>query len=169
MTEKNYFNGDIDHLSIVHNESRLPILRKDFIFDEYQILQSKVYKADAILLILSILSDNQIKEFIEISEKLNLDCIIEAHSINEIERAMKIGYPVIGVNNRNLKTLDINNMNAIDIISKYSNQFTFIAESGIKDKSQINEYNKKGIYNFLIGESILKSNNIREKIKDLLI
>ena len=166
LTEQNFFKGHIDHLSLVHKYSTLPILRKDFIFDPYQILQSKIYHADAILLILSILSDNQIIELIDIAENCNLDCLIEIHTKNELERAMKIGYPIIGVNNRNLKTLDVSD-NTINIVSKFTKDFTFVAESGIKTHDQIKKYNDAGIFNFLIGESILKSTNISKKIMKL--
>ena len=166
LTEQNFFKGHIDHLSLVHKYSTLPILRKDFIFEPYQILQSKIYHADAILLIVSILSDNQIIELIDIAENCNLDCLIEIHTKNELERAMKIGYPIIGVNNRNLKTLDVSDNN-INIVSKFTKDFTFVAESGIKTHDQIKKYNDAGIFNFLIGESILKSTNISNKIMRL--
>ena len=167
LTEKHFFKGNLDHLSLVHKNSKLPILRKDFIFDSYQILQSKIYNADAILLIVSILSDNQIKEYIEIANNYNLDCLIEAHTNNELERAMKIGYPIIGINNRNLKTLKVNNENTIDLVSNFHKEFTIVAESGIKNYDQIKRYNDHGIFNFLIGESLLKSSNINNKIKKL--
>ena len=167
LTEKNFFKGHLDHLSIIHENSKLPILRKDFIIDKYQILQSKIYHADAILLIVSILSDNQIKEFIEIAENCNLDCLIETHTNDELERAMKIGYPIIGINNRNLETLKVNDDNTFNLVSNFPKEFTIVAESGIKTHDQINKYNDAGIFNFLIGESILKSNNINNKIKEL--
>ena len=167
LTEQNFFKGYLDHLFLVHKNSNLPILRKDFIFDPYQILQSKIYHADAILLIISILSDNQIKEFIEIANNCNLDCLVETHTNEEIERAIKIGYPIIGINNRNLNTLDINDYNTINLVSNIPKEFTIVAESGIKTHDQIKQYNDSGIFNFLIGESILKSTNISNKIKEL--
>ncbi len=167
LTEKKFFKGNLDHLSLVHKTSKLPILRKDFIIDSYQILQSKIYNADAILLIVSILSDNQIKEFIDIANNFNLDCIIEIHSNEEFERAIKIGYPIIGINNRNLKTLNVSENNIINLVSNFHKDFTFIAESGITNHDQIKKYNDCGIFNFLIGESILRSKNINDKIKEL--
>jgi len=167
LTEKIFFKGSLDHLSLVHKNSKLPILRKDFIIDSYQILQSKIYKADAILLIVSILSDSQIKDFIDIADNFNLDCIIEIHTNKEFERAIKIGYPIIGINNRNLKTLETNENNIINLVSNFHKDFTFIAESGINNHEQIKKYNDSGIFNFLIGESLLKSNNITNKVKEL--
>ena len=167
LTEQNFFKGHLDHLSIVNNNSKLPILRKDFIFDPYQILESKVYHADAILLIVSILSDNQIKEFIEIANNCGLDCLLETHTNIELERAIKIGYPAIGINNRDLKTLDLNNNNTINLVKNIPKEFTIVAESGIKKHEHIKKYNDSGIFNFLIGETILKSPDIFKKIKEL--
>ena len=168
LTDKNFFDGNLDHISIIHNNSNLPILRKDFIIDPYQILESKIYKADAILLILSILDDNEVKNFIKIAESYNLDCLIETHNEEEILRAINIGYPIIGINNRNLKDLSVNMNNKFKLIKKIPKDFTIIAESGIKTKDDISRYNDLGIFNFLIGESILKSINIKNKIKELL-
>ena len=107
-------------------------------------------------------------EFIEIASDFGLDCLIEVHTNSELERAINIGYPIIGVNNRNLKTLTINNENIIKLISDIPNGFTIVAESGIKTHQQIKKYNDFGVFNFLIGESILKSSNIRNKIQELI-
>ena len=120
------------------------------------------------MLIVSILSDNQLKEFIDIADKYGLDCIVETYNQTELERALKIGYPIIGINNRNLKNLSIDINNTINLIKNIPNEFIVVAESGIKTKKDINIYNKLGVYNFLIGESLLKAQNIELKIKELL-
>jgi len=168
LTETSFFKGNIEHLSVINKITNLPIIRKDFIIDPYQILESKVYKADAILLIMAILNDNQIKKFISIAKDYNLDCLIETHSEEELKRAINIGYPLIGINNRNLNNFTVNINNALNLISNIPNNFTIIAESGIKTRDEINRYNDMGVFNFLIGESILKSNNISKKIKELM-
>ena len=168
LTESNFFEGRTDHISLIRNASTLPILRKDFIIDVYQIFESKVYKADAILLIASILSDAQIKEFIKIANDVGLDCIIEVHSKTELSRAIKIGYPIIGINNRNLDNLSIDINNTVKLLKNISDDFSIIGESGIKSYSDITLYNNVGVYNFLIGETILKAKNIDNKIKELL-
>ena len=149
-------------------KTNLPILRKDFIIDEYQILESKVYCADAILLIVAILKDNELKQYIKIAEEIKLDCIIEAHNENEIKRAINIGYPIIGINNRNLQNLSTDINNTLNLVKKIDKNFTVIAESGIKSKDDIKKYNELEIYNFLIGETILKAQNKEKKIKELL-
>ena len=168
LTEKNFFYGEIDHLSLVSKQTNLPIIRKDFIIDSYQILESKAYKADAILLIASILNDFEIKEFIKISKNYNLDCLIEVHNENELNRVINIGYPIIGINNRNLNNLTVDLDNTSKLIKKIPKEFTIVAESGIKNKEDINKYNDLGIFNFLIGESILRASDIESKIKQLL-
>ena len=168
LTEKHYFKGDLDHLSLINRKTNIPILRKDFIIDPYQIYESKVFNADAILLIATILSDEEILEFIEISNDIGLDCIVETHNAEEFMRAIKINYPIIGINNRNLNTLSVDIKNTTNLIKNTSADFTFIGESGIKSYSDISNYNESGIYNFLIGEAILSSTNINQKFKHLL-
>jgi len=168
LTESSFFKGSIDHLSLINRKVNLPILRKDFIIDSYQIFESKVFNADAILLIATILSDEKIKEFINIAEDIGLDCIIEAHTSDELKRAFNINYPIIGVNNRNLDNLSISISNTIELIKKIPKDFTIIGESGIKSYSDINKYNQSGIYNFLIGETLLTSENVDIKLKELL-
>ncbi len=168
LTEKNYFKGEIDHLSFIKQNTKIPILRKDFIIDEYQIYESKVYQADVILLIVSILSDDQLKKFLGIANDLNLDCIIETHDEDEIKRSLKLNYPIIGINNRNLKNLKTNIGNSANLFTSVSKDYTVIAESGIKSSADIKMYNDIGIFNFLIGESILRSNDYSTFIKKLL-
>ena len=168
LTEESFFNGSIDHISLIKKNTNLPILRKDFIIDEYQIYESKVYKADAILLILTILEDKKIDKFIKIAEDIGLDCIVEAHTEEEIKRAVNINYPIIGINNRNLDNLSINLNNTLNLIKNIPDNFTIIGESGIKNHSDIVSYNNSGVYNFLVGETLLKSKNINDKLKDLL-
>ena len=168
LTEKKYFKGEIDHLSLLKKNTNIPILRKDFIIDEYQIYESKIYQADVILLIVSILSNDKLKRFLKIANELNLDCIIETHDESEIKRALKLNYPIIGINNRNLKNLKTDINNSVKLFTNISKDYTIIAESGIKSSSDINMYNELGIFNFLIGESILRADNYQTFIKKLL-
>ena len=169
LTETKFFLGDVEHISLIKKKSNLPILRKDFIIDKYQILESKIYQADCILLILSILSDDQTREFIKLANELKIDCIVEVHDEEELKRAIKIDYPIVGINNRNLKNLDINLKNSIKINKNITKDFTIIAESGIKESKDIINFNNNGIYNFLIGESLLKAKNKEKKIGELLL
>ena len=168
LTETNFFYGNLDHLSLINKKTNLPLLRKDFIIDPYQILESKVYQADAILLIVSILSDKQMKDFINLAKQYGLDCLVETHTEEDLNRAINIGYPIIGINNRNLKNLSVNINNTLNLIKKIPKEFIVVAESGIKSKTDIDKYNDVGVFNFLIGESILKSSNINDKIREFL-
>ena len=168
LTESSFFKGNIDHLSSISQKTNIPLLRKDFIIDEYQILESKIYKADAILLIASILNDKQIIKFIKIADEIGLDCIIETHSESELKRVIKIDYPIIGINNRNLNNLSVNTENALKLVKNIPNDFIIVGESGITKFHDIKLYNNSGIYNFLIGESILTSKNIQNKFNELL-
>ena len=120
------------------------------------------------MLIVSILSDDQLKKFLEIANELNLDCIIETHDDSEIKRATKLNYPILGVNNRNLKTLKTDINISANLFTSISKDYTVIAESGIKTSADIKMYNKLGIFNFLIGESILRSNDYSTFINNLL-
>ena len=168
LTEQSYFKGNIDHLPLIKQNTNLPILRKDFIIDEYQIYESKVYQADVILLIVAVLTDDQLKKYIEIADELNLDCIIEAHDKEEVERALKLKYPILGINNRNLKNLKTNIINSVNLFTNISKDYSVIAESGISSSNDIKMYNDLGIFSFLIGESILRSNDYNNFIKNLL-
>ena len=156
LTEEDYFLGNIQYLMDVKAITSLPILRKDFIVDEYQIYESKLIGADCILLIASILNDEELKNFSEIAERLKLDYIIEVHDEEELQRVQHFSNAIIGVNNRNLKTFDVDINNSVELKKIFDGQNTFIAESGIKSKKDIEYLQQHNINVFLIGESLMK-------------
>ena len=156
LTEEDYFLGSTDYLKAVREITNLPILRKDFIVDEYQIYESKLIGADCILLIASILNDEKLKNFSEIAEKLKLDYIIEVHDENELQRVQNFSNAIIGVNNRNLKTFDVDINNSVELKKIFEGENIFIAESGIKSKKDIEYLQQHNINVFLIGESLMK-------------
>ena len=156
LTEEDYFLGNIEYLKDVKAITSLPILRKDFIVDEYQIYESKLIGADCILLIASILNDEELKNFSEIAERLKLDYIIEVHDEEELQRIQHFSNAIIGVNNRNLKTFDVDINNSVELKKIFDGQNTFIAESGIKSKKDIEYLKQHNINVFLIGESLMK-------------
>ena len=156
LTEEDYFLGNIKYLKDVKATTSLPILRKDFIVDEYQIYESKLIGADCILLIASILNDKELKNFSETAERLKLDYIIEVHNEEELQRAQHFSNAIIGVNNRNLKTFDVDINNSVELKKIFDGQNTFIAESGIKSKKDIEYLKQHNINVFLIGESLMK-------------
>ena len=142
----------------------IPILRKDFILDEWQIYESYFYGADCILLILAILEDNEAKRFYEISKELNLDVIVEVHDETELKRAINLNVECIGINNRNLKTLKIDLDTFERLSKKIPKGIIKICESGLKSNKQLRYYTKMGADGFLIGEYLMASNNLKKKL-----
>ena len=158
VTEEDFFLGSNDYLKAVKRITSLPILRKDFIIDEYQIYESKLIGADCILLIASILSDLQIEEFVKITKKLELDYLIEIHDEKELKRVERYKDALIGVNNRDLNTFKVDLDNSIRMKNLFKEKNIFIAESGIKSIDDINYLKLHNINVFLIGESLMRGN-----------
>ena len=156
LTEESYFKGSSKYLEEVKRHTKLPILRKDFMIDEYQLYEAKLMGADCILLIASILNDKQLKSFVMLAESLKLDYLIEVHDINELRRVECFKNAIIGVNNRNLKTFDVDINNSINLKKQFKGENIFVSESGIKRKSDIKLLKENGIHVFLIGESLMK-------------
>ena len=142
------------------------MLRKDFIIDEYQIYQSRFYGADCILLIASVLSDIQLKEFKEIAQQLDLDVLIEVHDKPEMDRAKDLGFSLIGINNRDLKTFKVNLETSIDLFEDQKDKI-IVSESGIKTKEDVNKILSSGIKTFLVGESFMRASNPGEELQKL--
>ena len=158
LTEEDFFLGSNENLKAVKKITSLPILRKDFIIDEYQIYESKLIGADCILLIASILSDQQLEEFVAIAKTLELDYLVEVHDEIELKRAELFEDALIGVNNRNLKTFEVDLDNSVRLRNLFIKNNVFIAESGIKSRKDVDYLKSKNIKVFLIGESLMKGN-----------
>tara|TARA_B000000475_G_scaffold60266_1_gene47747 strand:- start:155 stop:904 length:750 start_codon:yes stop_codon:yes gene_type:complete len=156
LTEEDYFLGSIQYLKDVKAISNLPILRKDFMIDEYQIYESKLIGADCILLIVSILSDSELQRFTSLADALGLDYIIEVHDEAELKRVEDFSDAIIGVNNRDLKTFEVNIENSIRLRNFFKEENIFVAESGIKNQKDIDKLSKHNINVFLIGESLMR-------------
>ena len=156
LTEEDFFMGSADYLKKVKKITALPILRKDFMIDEYQIYESKLIGADCILLIASILSDQQIEDFVNIAKKLDLDYLIEVHDENELHRVEHFEDALIGVNNRNLKTFEVDLDNSVRLRNLFKQNNIFIAESGIKSREDMNYLKLNNITVFLVGESLMR-------------
>ena len=156
LTEEDFFMGSTDYLKEVKKITALPILRKDFMIDEYQIYESKLIGADCILLIASILSDQQIEDFVNIAKKLGLDYLIEVHYENELHRVEHFEDALIGVNNRNLKTFEVDLDNSVRLRNSFKQKNIFIAESGIKSREDMDYLKLNNIKVFLVGESLMR-------------
>lgn len=167
LTEEKYFKGNVEYLPEVKKNVSIPILRKDFIIDEWQIYESYFYGADCILLILAILDDVKAKKFYNISKSLGMSVIVEVHDEKELLRAIKYNYNCIGINNRNLKTLQINLDTFKELSVNISADVLKICESGLSNNSILKEMDKYGANAFLIGESLMKQPNILNATKHM--
>lgn len=156
LTEEDFFMGSMEHLKKVKKITSLPILRKDFMIDEYQIYESKLIGADCILLIASILSDKKIEDFINIAKEVELDYLIEVHDEAELERIAHHKEALIGINNRDLKTFEVDLDNSVRLRKLFKEENIFIAESGIKSREDMNYLKLNDIRVFLIGESLMR-------------
>ena len=169
LTEEIYFGGNLNFIKKVKEKVSLPILRKDFIIDEWQVYESYYSGADCILLIVAILNDRNLKLFYNIAKKLKMDVIVEVHNKEELFRALKIDVDCIGINNRNLKTLKID-LNTFKTLSlEIPNHVTKICESGISKKNEMLIMDSYEADAFLIGESLMKKNNIFSATKELVL
>ena len=167
LTEEDFFLGSLIHISKIKEKIKLPILCKDFFVDKFQVPLAKSYGADAILIIMAGVSETLANELYEEAIKLNMTVIVEVHTVEEAKKALKFKSALIGINNRNLKTLDISINNTISIFETLKeHKGPIISESGIKNETDAKYiYEKTGIKNFLIGESLLKSDNPAELLK----
>ena len=156
LTEEDYFLGQYEYISQIKETLDIKILQKDFIIDEYQIYEAKLMGADCILLIASILNDEEISHFIDLAEKLKLDYLIEVHDKIELDRVKVFENAIIGVNNRNLKTFEVDIQNSINLKQEFNGKNIFVSESGIKNSSDIEMLKSKGINVYLIGESLMR-------------
>lgn len=168
LTDEPYFQGHDDYFTAIREAVSLPMLRKDFMIDPYQIYESRVLGADCILLIMACLSDTQARELYDLSDSLGMDVLIEVHNEEELNRALTLSPKMVGVNNRNLKTLDVNLQTGLDLAKKIPNNILKVAESGIHNHSNIQEFIGVGYSAFLIGESLMRQENISVAVKNIL-
>lgn len=159
LTDGKYFGGSLDDLLTARASCNLPLLRKEFIIDEYQLLEAKAYGADVILLIAAILSKNDIKKFSEFAKSLNLDVLLEVHNEEELHKSIMPSLDMLGVNNRNLKTFDVSLETSKSLSKLIPNDFVKVSESGISNIEAIKELKPYGYQGFLIGENFMKTNN----------
>jgi indole-3-glycerol phosphate synthase len=170
LTEEKFFLGSLNYISEIKKKIKLPVLAKDFFIDPYQVSYSKSFGCDCVLIILSALSEKQADEIYDEVLKNKLSVIVEVHDENEAERALKYSEAIIGINNRDLKTLDVSLDNSVRIKKKLAlHQGPLLSESGIKNQNDAQYiYDNTGIKNFLIGESLLTNNEPSKLIKEIL-
>ncbi|MES2677361.1 MAG: indole-3-glycerol phosphate synthase TrpC [Pseudomonadota bacterium] len=168
LTDEKYFMGKNEYLSAIRKEVDLPILRKDFIIDPYQIWEAKLIGADCILLIMAMLSEKQAIELEQTALDIGLSVLIEIHDEEELQKALKLKSRLIGINNRNLKTFEISLSTSVDLATKIPQDKIIICESGIFTKADILEMQKISINAFLVGESLMRQGDIGLALRNLL-
>ncbi len=168
LTDGKYFGGSLDDLVIARASSNLPLLRKEFIIDEYQIIEAKAYGADVILLIAAILSRDKIKQFSELAKRLNLDVLLEVHDIEELHKSIMPSLDMLGVNNRDLKTFDVSTETSKVLSKLIPNDFIKVSESGISNIETIKKLQPYGYQGFLIGENFMKTDNAGESANEFI-
>lgn len=159
LTDTKYFGGTLEDLIMARSVSQFPLLRKEFIIDEYQLIEAKAHGADVILLIASVLSRKEIKQLSEFAQGLELEVLLEVHNQEELEKAIMPSLDLLGVNNRNLKTFEVNLKTSKDLVVQIPDEFVKISESGISTISDIKELQAVGYQGFLIGENFMKTDN----------
>ncbi len=167
LTEPYFFKGSNDYLKEISQNVSIPILRKDFIIDEYMIWEAKALGASAILLIVSILSIVELKKFLDLAHDLGLSAIVETHDGNEIRTALNVGAEIIGVNNRDLTDFTVNIENSINLRRCVSGDVIFISESGIKTPEDVRKLKENNVDAVLIGETLMKSDDKKALISEL--
>jgi indole-3-glycerol phosphate synthase len=169
LTDEPFFQGSLDYLKAIRAAVKLPLLRKDFIIDERQILEAIEWGADAILLIAAILTDEQLEKFHRLALDVDLAALVEVHDEAELARVSKINPPLIGVNNRDLKTFNVDLVTTENLAAKMDLQKTLlVAESGIRSRADVQRLERCGAKAILVGESLVKGGNISQRIGDLL-
>lgn len=168
LTEPYYFQGANQYLAEIYNAVKLPLLRKDFTVDEYMIYEAKVIGASAVLFICSLLDGIVLKKYIEIADRLGLTALVEAHNEEEVKWAVEAGARVIGVNNRDLRTFTLDIKNSIRLRKLVPKEILFVSESGIRTTEDIKELAKNHVDAALIGETMMRSGNIKETLAEMI-
>jgi indole-3-glycerol phosphate synthase len=168
LTDQKYFMGEPDHLKAARAAVPLPVLRKDFILDRWQVYESRAMGADCILLILAALSDDQARELEELARALDMDVLAEVHDEAELHRALGLQTPLIGINNRNLKTLKIDIQTSIELAPQVPPDRFLIAESGIRDAADVKRLIEAGLQCYLVGESLMRQADVAQAVRDLI-
>lgn len=168
LTEPHFFHGRASYLKTVRQVTTIPLLRKDFIIDSYQLYESALLEADAFLLIACILTDEELRNFIQLGKDLKMDALVEVHAEEDLKKAIDAGVEILGINNRNLQTLEVDTDRAKKLLPRIPQGTTIVVESGFKKHLDLVDYQSLNIHNFLIGTSIMKSPDVFKKIEELL-
>lgn len=167
LTDEDFFQGSLDDLKAARAAVTLPVLRKDFIVDSYQVYEARIAQADCILLIVAALGDAQMMELCELAHFLGMDVLVEVHDELELQRALSLSTELIGINNRNLHTFETRLETTFDLLQHIPQNRLVVTESGIAERQQVEEMRQRGVHCFLVGESLVKASDPRDKFKEL--
>ncbi len=168
LTDEEFFKGSLHDLTSVRQDVSVPCLRKDFIIDEYQLYEARVAQADAVLLIARILSDAQLKDYLDTARGLSMHALVETHDEKEIERSLKAGAHIIGINNRDLATFNVDIKTTLELKKHVPGGYALVSESGIHNRDDVRMLEDGGVDAVLVGEALVTSKNIGGKIRELL-
>ena len=169
LTDEKYFGGHLSYLDDIRSQVDLPLLRKDFIVHELQVYESVVAGADAILLIVAALDDARLKDLYEIAKGVQLDVLVEVHNLEEMDRALDLGADIIGINNRNLNTFEVSLQTTEELAEEIPSDCIAVSESGIKSAEDVRFVRKAGVNAILVGETLMRANNVAAKVQELLL
>lgn len=168
LTDQKFFRGELKDLEKAKKASSLPILAKEFIVDEYQIYEARIRGADAILLITRILDKEELRKYLDLASRLDLDCLVEIHAEEEWQEIKNLPVDIVGINNRNLENFKADLNMSVNLVKKIPSDKIVVSESGINNGEDIYRLQEAGVNAFLIGEALLRSKNVGEKLRELL-
>jgi len=166
LTDRDFFQGDSLFLIKARAAVSIPVIRKDFIVDPYQVYESRAMGADCILLIVSCLKDSELKSLSQLASSLGMDTLVEVHDSDELHRALKLELPMLGINNRNLRNFEVSLQTTIDLLSDIDDDKLVITESGITSKTDVELMHNHNVFGFLIGEAFMRDSNPGQKLKE---
>jgi len=167
LTDIDFFQGSIEYLIQARNNCTLPVLRKDFMIDPYQVYEARAMGADCILLIVACLTDAQMLTLSELAQALNMDVLVEVHDAEELQRALKLSLPMVGINNRNLRTFDTTLQTTLDLLKQISDDRIVVTESGILNSEDVKLMRDHNVNAFLVGEAFMRSDDPGERLSEL--
>lgn len=167
LTDKDFFQGDDAYLQEARNACSLPVIRKDFIVDAYQVYEARVLGADCILLIVAALGDEQLRELTELAHRLGMDVLVEVHDAEELGRALPLGTRLVGINNRDLRTFETRLSTTIDLLESIPDERIVVTESGILNRDDVDLMRANGVHAFLVGEAFMRADDPGETLKVL--
>ena len=168
LTEKKYFQGSLESLGAIRRAVGLPLLRKDFIIDEYQVFEARAAGADAILLIAACLDRRQLEDYLGIAGNLGLDILVESHTVKELDKTLHAGARIVGINNRDLTRFTVSLQTTFDLLQDIPDDRVVVSESGIQSRDDVVRLEKAGVDAVLVGESLMREKDMGKKVKELL-